>query len=527
MRPVRPSASGAAVFAALVCILNWPEPAWSQFNDVAESAGVAVRGARGVGWADYDQDGCVDLLVTTKGGSHLFRNACDGTASFIDVSREAGLRGPLRGWTPAWADYDGDGDLDVYIASGSSEFGSSALSTVNSNALYRNNGDGTFTNVAAFSGVDDPGASIGASWADYDGDGDLDLFVANRWENAAERESRDRLYRNEGNGMFTNVAHLVGVAGKPRRRTFMGVWLDYDNNGTQDLYVAVDFDDDVLYRNNGDGSFTDVSATAGVSGPEHGMGVAVADLNADGCIDIFSTNNTQADDEEHGPSVLYMNNCDGTFYNDAVTHGVLDRATVEWGPNIIDWDNDADLDLAVTAGGMLSSGQPNVLYESLCKKGTCSFQDVTTISGTTNLGAAFGSAWADFDNDGDLDWFVANSAGGPSVLFRNDNQVGRYLKLHLTGVGANTRAVGARLELTVRGRTQYATIRSGTGYASDQEQVAFFGLGGATQADHLRIFWPSGATSEFRNIPANQTINITEGQTTARRLIPPARRNTQ
>ncbi len=490
-----------------------PTAAQAEFVNVAEEAGVALKNVRGAGWADYDGDGCPDLLVALKSRVRLFHNACDGSGSFADVTRAARIPGPSNAWMPAWADYDGDGDLDVYIAAGGSEYGSTGPGSGNPNKLYSNNGDATFTDVTSATGVGDPGSSTGASWADFDNDGDLDLFVANRWRVAAVPNSFDSLYRNNGDGTFTNVASQAGVAGKAFRQSFMGAWIDYDGNGTQDLYVAVDFGPDILYRNDGNGSFTDVSEGAGVRGPAHGMGIAVADLNADGCTDLLSTNNTQDDDAEHGPSVLYMNNCDGTFHNAAREFGILDRAVVEWGPNFVDWDNDADLDLAVTAGGMLTSGEPNVLYENLCEAGVCAFADVTDREGVTDVGAAFASAWADYDNDGDLDWFVANTRGEPSALFRNDGAVGAYLKIRLAGRGGNRRGIGANVELEIDGVSQFALIQSGKGYASDEEQQAFFGLGPADHADRVSVFWPSGAQTTIENVSANQIITLTEPRT--------------
>lgn len=487
--------------------------ALAQFTDVAAQAGVAAQGIRGVAWGDYNGDGCVDLLLTGAGGIGLLANRCDGSGKFSDRTSAAGLSGPENAWGVAWADYDNDGDLDFYVASGSGRSAAEARNGGSPNALYRNNGDGTFTDIAIAAGVDDPASSTGASWADYDNDGDLDLFVANRVSTEVSPTTSDRLFRNNGDHTFTNMAFVLGVAGKQFGQSFMGVWIDYDRDGDQDLYVAVDFDNDRLYRNDGGTAFTNVTKDAGIVGPEHGMGIAVGDLNGDGCLDIFSTNNSQLDDAEHGPSALYLNNCDGTFRNAATDAGILDRRVVEWGPNFIDFDNDGDLDLAISAGGMLSDGEPNVLYENRCIEGVCSLHDITESIGVSNTGSAFGSAWADYDNDGDLDWFVANSRTNPSALFRNDGANGNYLKIRLTGIDSNANGVGALVELTAGGKTQITTIQSGQGYASDGEQLAFFGLGQADQADSIRIFWPSGIVTDLINVDANQLINVVESDT--------------
>ncbi len=488
-------------------------PALADFTNVGLEAGVDALGVRGAAWGDYDGDGCVDLLLTGPGGVGLLRNRCDGSGTFVNRTAAAGLSGPNNGWGAAWADFDNDGDLDVYVAAGSGRSAQEARNGGSPNALYRNNGDGTFTDIAAAAGVNDVASSTGASWADYDNDGDLDLYVANRVATEVVPTTSDRLFRNNGDSTFTNMAFALGVAGKQFGQSFMGVWIDYDRDGDQDLYVAVDFDNDRLYRNDGGAGFTNVTRTAGIVGPEHGMGIAVGDLNADGCLDLFSTNNTQEDDAEHGPSALYLNNCDGTFSNAATSVGVLDRRTVEWGPNFIDFDNDGDLDLAVSAGGMLSDGEPNVLYENRCDNGLCALHDITDASGVANAGSAYGSAWADYDNDGDLDWFVANSRTHASALFRNDGTNGNYLKIKLTGTTSNINGVGALIELSVGDKTQITTIQSGQGYASDGEQLAFFGLGAAEQARSVRIFWPSGTVTTLTDISANQLINVVEGET--------------
>ena len=466
----------------------------AQFVDVAGSAGVAALDVRGTAWGDFNNDSCVDLFVNQETSAILYANNCDGT--FTDVTAAAGMATAPGGWGATWADYDEDGNLDLYVTGGGA------------NLFYVNNGDGTFTEMAAAAGIDDPRTSTGASWADYDADGDLDLFVANRFDTVQEPDISDRLYQNNGDGTFTDVAAAAGIAGASDRKSFTGIWFDYDQNNTLDLYLAVDFGDDVLYTNNGDGTFTDVSAIAGIGDPQHGMGVSVGDINHDGCLDVFSSNNTQGEpgDAEHGPSALYVNNCDGTFTNQTAVL-LEDRAVVEWGGNFIDYDNDADVDLSIVAGGMLSSGEPNVLYEN---DGCGGFFNPTEKLGVGNSGAAFASSWADFDNDGDLDWYVGNVTGGPSVLYRNDGPVGNYLKVKLNGIASNIDGIGARVEVTSGGRTQVRTITAGLSFASSEELAAFFGLGVKDTADKVTVLWPMGVVTEVTDIAANQTIVIEE-----------------
>ncbi len=488
--------SSLAAAVALACAST---SASAAFTDVTDAAGLGgINTARGVSVADQNNDGCPDVMFTTDTGVQLFRNNCDAT--FTDITAAVGLSGPASSWGNAWADYDGDGDLDVYIGS-----------NTDTNVLYRND-NGVFTDVSVAAGVSDSRGTAGVAWADYDGDGDLDMFAASRFA-GIEPNLSDRLWQNNGDGTFTDVAATAGVAGLSSRQTFMGVWFDYDNDLDQDLYLAVDFGSDVLYQNNGDGTFTNVSIDAGIIDPEHGMGVSIGDINFDGCMDVFSSNNTQGDEvPEHQASALYINNCDGTFTNAANELGLLDRGVVEWGGNFVDYDNDADLDLSVVAGGMLTPGQANVLYENFSCSGDLT--EVTAKEGVADSGGSYGSVWLDFDMDGDLDWIVANGsfagATAPSVLYRNDGPTGHFLRVELEGATANTNGIGARVEVTSGGRTQVREIRSGTSYVSSEEAMAFFGLGVKDAADSVRVSWPSGAVSELTDVAGDQTIVVAE-----------------
>ena len=485
----------ASALAGCSTMQKGPPASAAHFVDSTESAGIATESARSAGWADYDNDGCVDLLVTQAGPPRLFRNNCNG--GFTDATAHSGIEGPAAGMGVSWADYDGDGDLDVYIAS-----------TDHANALYRNDGAGRFVNVATSAGVDDPRASTTATWGDYDGDGDLDLFVANRFYPKPESDITDRLYRNNGDGTFTDVGVATGVA-VADRKTFSGAWFDYDGNGTLDLYLAVDFGKDRLYSNYGDGRFFDATSVAGIAGPQHAMGLVTGDINGDGCVDLVSTNNTrgEAGDAEHGPSTLYINNCRGGFSDQTTRWGIEDRSTVDWGVNMVDWDNDGDLDLAIVSGGMLKEGEKeqNVLY----RNDNGRLVNVTAEAGAVVTGAAFGSAWADYDNDGDLDWLIVNSKRA-SVLLENRSQVGKHLRIRLRGNGANSDAVGARVVLSNAEKEQVRLIQVDTSYGVSEPLEAHFGVGERSRIGRITVTWPDGSVTTHDNLATGQTVTLTQ-----------------
>ena len=472
----------------------------ANFADVSVQAGVDVS-SRGGSWGDFNGDGCQDLILAKTGGVTLLSNINDPSFGcmglFHDVTDQSGITGPSSAWSAVWADYDGDNDLDVYVTS---------MSEDETNALWRNDGN-SFSDVTVAEGLDNIRGNAGASWGDYDGDGDLDIFVAGRFG----ADAVDQLFRNDG-GSFTEVAVAAGIAGEANRLTFMGMFFDYDNDGDQDLYLSVDFNSDVLYQNNGDATFTDVSAAAGIGQPEHGMGLSLGDFNNDGCMDIISSNNTgtgteDPDDDDHKASVLYLNNCDGTFSGTNEEIGILDQNIVEWGLNLIDYDNDGDLDLSVVAGGMLSDGEPNTFYEN---NGNGELFVITEEAGVANSGAAFGSIWADVDNDGDLDWYVNNASEDiPGALFRNDSARGNYFKVDLQGAGMNTDAVGAIVKVTAGSRTQMRIISAGTSYVGGEPLIAHFGLGVKDKVDSVEVIWPNnGGVTELFDLAANQTILV-------------------
>ncbi len=509
---------GALGLAA--ALLLFPQGAAAQtatFSDVTAEAGLtSTWRSAGAAWGDYDGDGCVDLYVSGDDGlaggtkqNHLYKNTC--LASFVDVTAAAGVTGPDDGHGVTWVDYDNDGDLDLSVVSRSPD----------PMFLYRNNGNGTFTDVAAAAGFTQNDRSAGVSWADYDGDGDLDVYVAHRFELPCPdpgTDNTDRFYRNDGDGTFTEIGAELGIVGDSQRCTFMTAWVDFDGDFDLDAYVSVDFDDDVLYANNGDGTFTDVTAAAGITDPHHGMGLSVGDPNRDGCLDIISTNNAQEPDPgTHGPSILYRQNelggpCVMTFVNANDNANILDRDVVEWGVNFVDYDNDGDDDLSIVAGGMLSGGEPNVLYINGGNgTGSGSMTEVTAEAGVEDSGGAFGSVWADYDNDGDLDWFVANETGS-NKLFRNDGVAHSHLKVILDGVVTNDRGVGARVDVAAGGKNQVRIVQAGESYLSGEEPMVYFGLNENAQADTVTVSWPSGVIDQLAAVGADSTITVREGE---------------
>lgn len=486
----------------------------ASFTDVTDSAGLGGMYAHGAGWGDLNNDGCPDLAISGTDAVVLMKNECDG--NFTDITISAGLDGldglSSRSWATVWADVNADGDLDLYLSKA---------------GLYLNNGDETFS-FATGSGIEANSDIAGASFADYDMDGDLDLFLAVRFDVDQTGSLKLDMLLNNDNGVFTDVAEMAGILPlvEEQQLTFMGAFLDYDLDGDLDLYRAVDFGPDVLHKNLGDGTFMDATAEAGlnpnVANPGHGMGIAVGDINNDGCMDIASSNNggtgTDGTDgapdsdelDDHGPTILYLNQCDGTFEVASYATGIKDRGFVEWGLNFVDYDNDGDLDFPIVAGGMLTTdGQANALYEN---DGSGNLVEITDKAGSLDGpdGASFGSYWADYDNDGDLDWFVTNASEDASAnqLFRNDSATGNYLAVDLICSDGNIDCIGATVSITAGSRTQIRTLQAGVSYVGSEEIKAYFGTGVKNTVEILTIQWPNGSVMELTDVAVNQTLVV-------------------
>lgn len=492
------------------------------FTDVAAATGAQLehRGAApvmplggGVAFGDYDNDGWLDIYVTNQGGSNaLYRNQGDGT--FVDQAAAAGVTAPdAIGSGALFGDYDNDGWRDLYVVN------------LGGNLLFHNNGNGTFTDVTDAAGVGDEGFGQSAVWGDYDNDGWIDLYVVNHM---GPDDSADRLYHNEGNGQFRDVssllsAHLRAAAG------FAASFVDYDDDGDVDLYVVNDvtFGDhreNVLWQNEGPGQdglwrFRDVSTRARANIALNGMGLAVGDFDNDADQDFAMTN--------IGPNVLLANTGRGQFQDISQAAGIRrerlpgDREPLTWCALSFDYDNDGWLDLFL-CGSPLDKGDglPSALFHNLQDGGT--FADVSDQSGMTGEYWTRAGAYGDFDRDGAVDFYVVNY-DQPAALYHNNNvhnnNVGaNWLTVRLAGVLSNRDALGAKVRLTTIdqsgvGQTQVRQIQSGGSLGAGNDIAAYFGLGNAAMVERLEIDWPSGLTQVLTDLPINRAISVTEALT--------------
>jgi hypothetical protein len=520
------------------------------FTEIAASAGVRFRHVAGrtpeknmietmgsgVCFLDYDGDSDADLFFVQSGpvpgaagartGHVLYRN--DGKGSFTDVSASAGVAGTGFGMGCAAGDFDNDGDEDLYVT----QFGP--------NLLYRNNGNGTFTEVGKKAGVDYPLWSTSAAFADYDADGRLDLFVANyvdfamnnnRWCGDSQRRIRaychpdayegvpDVLYHNNGDGTFTDVTKKAGLTER-WGKGLGAVFSDLDDDGDLDLFVAKDSVPNALYRNNGNGTFTDVTldSNTGYSEdgrPEAGMGTDAGDYDGDGRFDLFVVHLSGEVNE------LYRNQGGMRFQVATYPAGIAEVGVlwVGFGTNFFDYDNDGDQDLYVANGHIvdniplfndsLSYAQRDFLMEN---NGAGRFKEVGRRHGAyfSQAFVSRGMALADIDSDGDLDVAVSNN-DQPAVLLRNDGGNSRhYLRIRLKGERSNRDGIGAKVTVSAGGRKQIDELRSGTSYLSQNELVLHFGLAGASKADQVEIRWPSGRKQVLRDVAADRTIVVEE-----------------
>jgi hypothetical protein len=525
------------------------------FRDITQQAGIRFvhnNGAfgkkylpetmgPGVAFIDYDNDGWQDIFVvngtdwpghTSKHSTpKLYHNNHDGT--FTDVTHKAGLDVEMFGMGVAVGDYDNDGYDDLFVTA------------MGQSHLFHNNGNGTFTDVTQKAGLMGPKEfSTSAAWVDYDKDGKLDLVVANYVQWSLERDlyctldgksksyctpesykgTAVRLWHNRGDGTFEDVTKKAGL-GDPTSKTLGVAILDYDNDGWPDLLFSNDTQPNKLYRNNGNGTFTEKAVLAGVAFSEDGvaragMGVDAADYDRSGAPSLLITNFANQ------MVSLYHNEGRGLFVDEAPRSdiGRASLLTLGFGCFFFDYDLDGWPDILIANGHIdsdIQRVQPNVKYAMpphlFRNVGKGNFQEVTQ-----SLGAAFaaprvgrGAAYGDINNDGRLDLLLSTN-GGRVYLFENDATeeaaLQKSLRIKLLGTKSNRDGIGAVVKVSVAGETQSQMLRSGSSYLSASELVLTFGLARHDKADAIEIRWPSGQVDTLSNIAAGQTITMSEGK---------------
>ena len=523
------------------------DASFPRFHNIAADLGLDTFNLAGGACADdFNNDGYLDLVVSTWDPAEQMRFFVNnGDGSFADRTREAGLTGLLGGINLLQADYDNDGHLDLLVLRG----GWLGDSDRHPNSLLRNNGDGTFTDVTFLAGLGEVHyPTQTASWADFDNDGHLDLYVGNEAtrrgiflpQRLGEVED-DRLpfpcqlFRNNGDGSFTDVARQAGVANN--RWTKGVIWADYDGDRYPDLYVSNFWEPNRLYRNNRDGTFTDVAGRLGVTGPMASFPAWFWDFDNDGTQDLYvSAYMTEVADlasaslglpfETELPR-LYRGDGSGGF--EEVSRQLhLDRPSAPMGSNFGDLDNDGFLDFYLGTGTPdYHDLMPNLMYRNLEGK---RFADVSIAGGFAHLQKGHGVVFADFDHDGDQDIFeqMGGSYAGDKyadALYENPGFGNRWIAVHLVGTRSNRSAVGARIRLEVedegKARSVFKTVNSGGTFGANPLRQTI-GLGRASKVLRLEVFWPtSGETQVFRDVPMDRFIRIVEGENRYRRLSLP------
>lgn len=436
----------------------------------------------GAACGDFNGDDRLDLYVLTGKDKPNLLYLNNGNGIFTETAQSAGVADMEMSIGAVCGDIDNDGDLDLFV-----------VNFLGKNRLYLNDGAAHFIDVAEAAGVADSKPGISAAMADYNHDGRLDLYVINY----STTTHTSVFYRNNGNGTFTDVTSITRTAVKGRS---LGVgFFDYDLDGDQDLYVADEYDLDHLFRNNGDGTFTNIASAAQLVETD-GMGLDFADFDGDGDFDIY------IGDFYH--DVLFRNNGNGTFSNIAKQAGI-DNQGVGWGVNFMDYDNDGDKDLYVINGPLmtLSREQPNVFYGN---NGNGTFARTSSFMGGEFKGEGRGSVRADFNRDGALDIFFVCGARGKSKLLMNTSRGLNWFALKLVGTKSNRSGVGARVEVFAGNLKQIDEVRAGSSYASMHPLELHFGVRNAPQIDKVLVYWPSGIKQEVANLNVNQVHTITE-----------------
>ncbi|HSE16403.1 MAG TPA: CRTAC1 family protein [Pyrinomonadaceae bacterium] len=508
---------------------------WKHDNAQSPDRQLPETVGAGCAFLDYDNDGWMDVYLVNSGPSDfftppatlknaLYRNNRDGT--FTDVTDKAGVAGGRFGMGVAAADYDGDGNIDLYITN------------YGPNILYRNNGNGTFTDVTDKAGVTAPGWSTCATWFDYDNDAKLDLFVSSfvfydKSQNPLctdptlqrryycvprlFKPQPSRLFHNNGDGTFQDVSRESGIAGSPGK-SFGAVATDVNNDGLMDLFVANDTMPNFLFLNKGGGKFEEIGLAAGVAygeagRPRSGMGVDAADYDGDGWQDLFVAN---IDQEFFS---LYHNDKELIFTDQPGEIAPVTQLLSGWGLKFFDYDNDGDPDLFLVNGhpddmietrvARVRHKEPLLLFENTGR----AFKDVSASAGPvfSKTFSGRGMALGDFDNDGDADVLTSNNGEPPLLLRNNGGNRNHWIGLQLIATKSNPAAVGAMITWQA-GTMKRARLKTGGGsYLSSHDPREILGLGSATKIDFVEIRWPSGKVDKLTNLPLNTYIKVLEG----------------
>ena len=547
----------------LSCILSTSVPAEVQFVDATAAAGITFRHVdgrtgekylietlgSGALFFDFNADGALDLYVvnathipppvakdsaqTQLPRNTLYRNNADGT--FTDITEKAGVGDTGYSVGCAAADINNDGYPEIYVTN------------YGSNTLYHNNGDGTFTDITQKAGVGDKRWGTSCAFLDYDNDGDIDLYVVNYmkfsveenrwWETRGIRtycsptdqiagshfvSEPDILYRNNGDGTFTDVTEAAGIS---HRALGLAVAVgDYDNNGYSDLHIANDMEADFLYHNNGDGTFTETADLTGTGYdgngfPGSGMGSAFGDYNNDGYLDLVVSNASSL------PVVLYHNESAAFFTDVSFTAGIgaVTLPYFKWAVEFFDYNNDGLLDLFVANGHLQENialfsdstyPQSDLLFRNTRQQDdTYHFTDTSAEVGLAQLPkrVSRGAAFGDYDNDGDIDIFLNNSNQPPTLLRNEGGNSNHWLTIQLIGTQSNASGIGTKVIVKADELSLLREVRSGASYLSQSDLRVHFGLGKNAEVNTLEIHWQSGRREQFSNLKSNQILRIKEG----------------